>query len=885
MTGKDCGNILGLKLPEYMVPSVILEMDAIPLTTSGKVDRKSLPKPAVGEQDQREGTPPGTEIEIQLAEIWKEILGIDTVYREDHFFRLGGHSLKAIQVIYRVQNQFDIQIPVSSLFETSTLQAFSAVVESLCAGDRNKAIVIPIVPRQKSIPQSFAQQRLWFVEQLSPGLAVYNISFVLWMEGDLKLEVLERSLQAIIDRHEAFRTTFDLADGMAVQVVHPRLPWSLPVIETPIPDGKTAQEEILAIAERQAKQIFDLVKGPLFDFRLFKAGVGRYALLLTMHHLITDGWSMGVIADELSELYCAELLGRKPHLAELPIQYADFGSWQRERIQSLMNSSLGYWREILSGDLPEVTLPTDRPRPAVQTFSGRWIYHSVKPQLYSKLRDLSRDQQVTLNMTLMAAFKVLLHRILGLDDIVIGGPISGRTHREIEKLVGFFVNTVVLRTNLGGNPTFLESLDRVQRRCRQAQEHQELPYDVLVEQLNPSRDPSRNLFFQIMFAFQDARYWQPKMPGVSVRSIELGTDTSKFDLTVFAEENDQGLLLRAEFNTDLYHETTIRRFLRLYEHILESVVADPHQKIDQIELLGQEDAAAISSWNATNRPYPRDRCIHRLFEDQASKTPDAIAVEFEGRTLAYSQLNAKANQLAHYLRHRDIGPDVPVGICMDRSLEMIVALVAILKSGGVYVPLDPLYPAERLRFMAEDVGLKLILADAGLQAIFPESIERIDPSQTAVFESHPTDNPGWEGTSEDLAYIVFTSGSTGTPKGVAVPHRGVVRLVFGQEYMEFGPELTMLQLAPVSFDASTLEIWGPLLHGGQVRPLSGAGAGAGPTPTGPAVAASQRVVADGVAVQSGHRHPTRNSENRRNGLDRWRGIIGTACPQSAGSTT
>jgi amino acid adenylation domain-containing protein len=813
--GEGLRKHLGQKLPEYMVPSVILEIQSIPLTTSGKADRKSLPKPFVGEQKKREGTLPQTETEKRLASIWMEILGIKSVHLEDHFFRLGGHSLKAIQVIYRVQSQFDLQIPVSSLFEHPTLVDFAGVVEGLRKDDKNRSQPIPRVPRDKPIPQSFAQKRLWFTDQLSRETPVYNISYMVLIDGDLKLDLLEKSIQSLLARHEAFRTTFDLIDGQAVQCIAPTIPWKLLVEEVSSPESSPIEPLFRSIAKQRARQIFDPERGPLFDFRLLKAGGDRYALLLNMHHLITDGWSIGILMEELSESYSAFRERRPASLPELPVQYADYAVAQQQWLPKIMDRDYDYWKRQLCDSVSDITLPADHPRPPILTHRGRREEWKISRHIYANMLAYCSREQVTQYTLLVSIYSALLSRITGITELSIGSNIAGRTHRDMENIIGFFVNTIVMRSSFRPDMRFSQYLSLMKQLCQDIQYHQELPYDILVEKLNPHREAGRNLFFQLGFIYQDARYWKANLLDLNTCTVELGTGTSMIDMMLFAEENNQGLLLRAEYNTDLYEETTIRRFLRLYEHVLESVIADPNQKIDEIGLLTQEDAVTISSWNATDRPYPRDRCIHKLFEDQAAKTPEAIAVQFEDQMLTYSQLNAKANQLAHYLRQRGVGPDVPIGICMDRSLDMIVALVAILKAGGGYVPLDPLYPAERLRFMAQDVGVKLILADAGLQAIFPDTVERIDPAATEVFESYPADNPPCGGTSEDLAYIVFTSGSTGTPKGVAVPHRGVVRLLFGTDYMEFGPELVMLQLAPVSFDASTLEIWGPLLHGGR----------------------------------------------------------------------
>ncbi|NLH16531.1 MAG: amino acid adenylation domain-containing protein [Phycisphaerae bacterium] len=811
---EELRNYLALKLPEYMVPSLFVEIETVPVTASGKTNRKALPKPHKIRMGCSGGTVPQTEIQQALAEIWKEILGIPSVHLEDHFFRLGGHSLKAIQVIYRVQSYFDLQIPVSCLFDHPTLERFSEAVESLRSQDQNRAVQIPRIARDKPIPQSYAQQRLWFIESLLRNIPLYCVSFRIDLRGPLNYQILENSIRKILDRHEAFRTMFSVIDGKPVQIIHSGVEWNLPVSDFSNRVG-TSAEEYIAVAQREAGTIFNLQTGPLFHFHLLKAGEDHHILLLNMHHLITDGWSIGIFIRELQDQYVSLLLGTEIQAVALPIQAADYGCWQRNQIDYLISQSMNYWKHQLPEDPPSCTLPEDYPRPNEQTYAGNWFYYRISSNLYLRLKDMASRHHVTLNIFLLASFACVLHRLTGMADILIGSPISGRTRHDLENIIGFFVNTIVLRFRTHPGETFNEYLQETLQRSKEAHRHQELPFGVIVESLKPRRDPCKNIYFQIMFAYQDARYWSLSLPGIKSRVQESHTTVSNFDMTLFAEENDEGLLLRAEYNTDLYKEETIRRFLRLYEHVLESIVADPSQRIDQINLLTSEDAVAIRQWNKNERAYPRDRRINQIYEDQVAKTPDAVALEFEGQMLTFAELNAQANQLAHYLCQKGVGRNIPVGLCMDRSLEMMVALLAILKAGGGYVPLDPLYPAERLRLMAKEAGVTLILADAGLQGIFPESIQRINPADTAIYESYPETNPSWEGTSEDLAYIVFTSGSTGTPKGVAVPHRGVVRLVFGQDYMEFGPELCMLQLAPVSFDASTLEIWGPLLHGGR----------------------------------------------------------------------
>jgi amino acid adenylation domain-containing protein len=813
--GDGLRKYLGQKLPEYMVPSVILQIQSIPLTTSGKTDRKSLPDPNQQGRIIRKGTLPQTGTEKRLATIWGEVLNIDAVFCEDDFFRLGGNSLKAIQVAYRIHNHLGIQIPVSILFEKPVLQDISKTIDIHFSSFVNEGLKICAFRSTEMIPQSSAQKRLWLTQQITGPISYYNVAFMIIIKGDLQIAILERCLRVMIQRHASLRTTFHCVDEKLIQEVGEYKPWTLPVIELPVSDEHEVMSQFVRYSEEQIQKVFNLEKGPLFDFQLIRAASDQFALLLNVHHLITDGWSMGLLIREVGALYSHIESEKNIELAPLAIQYADFAQWQIQHLDTIDHKDLDYWLAKLRGISDGITLPTDFPRPPTQTFKCKWELRKVESWLYSQYLDFCSNHNITLYMLLLAAFKTLLYRYTLQEDILLGSPISGRTNKDIEHVVGFFVNTIILRTTVKKDMSFGELLEKTKANCLEAQQHQDLPYDRLIEKLNPQRLRDRNTLFQVMFAHQDARYWKTDWARLSTRTVEICSGTSIFDFTLFVEENEEGLLLRGEYNADLYKPSTIQRVLFDLEHVLSYAISDPSKPISEMDVSREKDSCRINDlMNATRVPYPT-QCIHQLLEEQAVKTPDAVAAEFEGQTLTYSQLNARANRLAHYLREQGVRADTPVGICMDRSLEMMVGLVAILKAGGGYVPLDPLYPADRLRFMAQDIGVKLILADAGLQAIFPDSVERIDPADARIFESYPTANPPCDGTSEDLAYIVFTSGSTGTPKGVAVPHRGVVRLLFGTDYMEFGPELAMLQLAPVSFDASTLEIWGPLLHGGR----------------------------------------------------------------------
>ncbi len=809
----DIMTYLRQRLPDYMVPAGIMELDQIPLTASGKTNRKALP--AFEALHSSGSSLPQTLTERTLAQIWSELLGIKDVYREDNFFHLGGHSLKAIQTVYSIQKKLGINLPVSTIFENPTLERFAWIVDHYRTQSEHHGLRIPTVSRSQALPLSFAQKRMWFIQQLSPELPVYNISWMIYIKGCLNSTALEKSLQEIIRRHESFRTTFPTNNGQPVQSIRSDAAWNLPV-ETIAPGSLSPKQAFQTIAESRAQRLFNLEQGPLFQFTLLCTEPDDYALLLNMHHLITDGWSMGIFTQELTELYQHYTQNTPVNFTSLPVQYADYGCWQQTEIETLKKQDFDYWKQKLAGDIPEVTIPLDFPRTTTYTYLGQWETRHVHDSVYTALKDLSHQKNTTLYTLLLSAFHILLYYYNRSEDITVGSPISGRTHKEIENIIGFFVNTTVLRCSITKDMSFLDVLHQVGQICLEAQRHQDLPYDVLVELLNPPRQANRNLYFQTMLAYQDSRYWAVNLPNLKCQTIEIGTKTSKIDFTLFCDESHSGLQLRAEYNTALYTNETIRRCLSSYEQILARIAECPEQTIRSI--ISPLTANLVQEANTiTKKTYPNPQCIHQLFERQAQKTPDVTAVVFEDQTLTYRQLNERANQLAHYLRQHGVGPDVPVGVCMDRCIELLPVLLGILKAGGAYVPLDPTYPAERLRFMASDTGLSIVIAHSGLaETLVSDKIKLLLIEQEwDRLDQYSTDNPAVCTTPEHLAYIIYTSGSTGTPKGVAVPHRGVVRLVFGQDYMQFGPDRIFLQLAPVSFDASTLEIWGALLHGGQ----------------------------------------------------------------------
>ena len=668
-------------------------------------------------------------------------------------------------------------------------------------------------------PASFAQQRLWFVSQLAPENPVFNLNGALRLTMPLSVGVLERSLDEIVRRHEALRTTFGTVDGQPVQMIAARSTSTLRLVDLRgLAEGDKAAE-VMRLATAEARQPFDLARGPLLRTTLLQLGGQEHVFLLTLHHIVSDGWSVGLFWKELSTLYYAFAAGQSSPLPELPIQYADYALWQREWLQGdVLEQQLQYWKRQLA-DLPILQLPTDHPRPAVQSFRGAYCPVLFPPELTRELKGLSQREGVTLFMTLLAAFQLLLMRYTAEHDIAVGCPIAGRSRPELEGLIGFFVNTLVMRVDLRGQPTFKEVLARVREVALGAYAHQDIPFEMLVEKLQPSRDLSRNPLVQVVFQLFNAPSMSQQTPVSGIAPLEVQRGTAMFDLNFTLWESSEGLNGTVEYDTSLFEAETISRMVRHFRNLLEQLVASPDRRLSDLPLLSEpESHQLLVEWNDTSADYPRNACIHELVEARAKHRPDAPALSFEGRLLTYGQLNAKANQLAHYLRKLGVGPETLVGIFVERSLESIIGMLGILKAGGAYVPLDPAYPKERLAFMVADTKMQVILTQEILLDALPEHCAEIVclDGQCSGVSGEPEENPPSTTTADNLAYVMYTSGSTGIPKGVAVVHRGVVRLVTAQNYANLGSQETFLQFAPISFDASTFEIWAPLANGGQL---------------------------------------------------------------------
>jgi amino acid adenylation domain-containing protein len=672
-----------------------------------------------------------------------------------------------------------------------------------------------IIPQSKeNIPLSFAQQRLWFIDQLAPGTPAYNIPVAIRLTGALNVIALEQSINAVIRRHEALRTTFKTINGQSNQVIAPVLTLKLPIVEL-------SEQELQQTIIQEVKASFDLIQGPLLRIKLLQLSPEEHVFLLVMHHIISDGWSIGVIVRELAALYAAFSQEKPAPLPELPIQYADFAIWQRNWLQGeVLQSQLDYWQQQLGENLPVLELPIDRPRPPVQTFNGRKYSFALSQNLTEALEAISQQQGVTLFMTLLAAFQILLYRYSGQEDICVGSPIANRNYREIEGLIGFFVNTLALRTNLGGNPTFRELLERVRAVTLGAYAHQDLPFEKLVEQLQLERSLSYNPLFQVMFALQNTPMPTLELKELKLHPLEVDSGTAQLDLTLHLEQKTNGIAGVFEYNTDLFDGNSIASMANHFQTLLESIITNLEQPISKLSLLTPaEQQQILVGWNSTQTTYPLEFTLHQLIETQVEKTPDAIAVKFADQQLTYRELNNRANQLAHHLQNLGIKPEVLVGICVERSLEMVIGLLGILKAGGAYVPLEPHLPQERLAFMLADTQVKVLLTQQHLVAELPEHSAQLICLDTdwEIIAQASEKNLEIAVTPENLAYVIYTSGSTGKPKGAMNTHRGICnRLLWMQDVYQLTEADCVLQKTPFGFDVSVWEFFWTLLTGARL---------------------------------------------------------------------
>jgi amino acid adenylation domain-containing protein len=816
------------RLPDYMIPSAFIVLDALPVGPNGKIDRRSLPPPQwLPLKNENITARPRTELEELILGVWTATLGIELVGIRDNFFELGGHSLLLGQVASRLYALFGVEISMDQFLKTPTVEVLAQVVQRALKTDQADNIPLARVSRVENIRLSFAQERIWFLHQLEPNNYSYNFSTATFIEGPLDVNAFERALNEVIKRHESLRTAVRVLDDVPIQLIMPELQIKLPIIDV------SAESELLEVTGQFAQQSFDLSAPPLFRAFLLRFSSSKH-VFVTVHHLIADAWSMGILFKEISLLYERHTADEPAQLPDLPIQYADFAAWQREWLGGKrLEAEVCHWRQQLGNKLPLGDLPSDRPRPQQQSFRGKRHIFALHKSLVAAIKHLISSESVTLYMFLLAAFKSLLFRYTGQEDVVVGSAIAGRTQKEIQNLIGLFTNTLVLRTDLRGNPTFLELLKRVRETCVKTYAHQHFSFEKLVEELHPERDLSRNPLFQVMFLLQNIPNPVLTLKGLTTHRLELDSGTSKVDLTISLSESNGELIGSFEYNTDLFDSATVTRMAGHYRTLLEAIVANPDQSIATLPICTEEERHQILiEWNDTAGDYPKDKCIHDLFEEQVERTPEAIAIEFKDLQITYQELDQRANQLAHYLITLGIGPEKLVGICLERSVEMVVGLLGILKAGGAYLPLDPAYPEERLRFMMEDSQVSVLLtqqkliqdqewtidADDARPSSFEPGLQIVCLDRDrATIEQQCSDNPSPNIGSQNLAYVIYTSGSTGIPKGVQIEHRSVVNcLVSIEKQIKLKPQDAWLAVTTICFDIATLELFLPLITGAKV---------------------------------------------------------------------
>lgn len=812
-------------VPDYMLPAAFVLLDHLPLTVNGKIDRKALPPPAadIVATEAAYAPPRGPEEEM-LAGIWADVLGLPRVGIDDDFFALGGHSLLAAQVVARVRDVTGRQLPLALLFAKPTVAALAEALAAM-SDEADAWQPRPVLARDGAIPLSFPQERLWFIEQLAPGAATYHVSVLLRLTGELDGDALARALGELRRRHEALRTTFATEQGRGVQWVQPAEALPLPCEDfTDLALGER-EGRALARARAEALQPFDLGRGPLLRGRLFKLNAREHWLLAATHHIVSDGWSMSVIVRELGALYAAyrrrtEPALPEPALPELAWQYGDYARWQRNWLQGAeLERRLAFWRERLV-DAPQLELPTDFPRPAVLSGRGRRVPFALSLEATAALNAVARAQGATLFMALLAAFSAWLRRETGQDDLVIGTSVANRQRREFESLVGFFVNTLALRIETDDELAFGDLVGRAKEICLGAYAHQELPFEAVVEAVVERRDLSRTPLFQVLLVLLNLPPAELALEGLQIAEISLPAETAKFELMLLLQETPDGVTGAWEFSTDLFTAETVARYGRHFTTVLEAAVARPAARLRDLPLQAPaEIRRRLEEWNAAARlPVPTTTVVAE-FEAAAAAHGARGALSQGSIVLHYAELNARANRLAWRLRGMGVGPDVPVALMMGRSFEVVIAMLAVLKAGGFFVPLNPDDPLERVSQLLDEVQPPVVLVQEQLLDRLPQLFAYVLAvyANAAAFADERADNPPAVNGPDDLAYLMHTSGSTGTPKGIAVPHRAIVRLVARPNFMTMSADEVVLQFAPLSFDASTWEIWQPLLHGARLE--------------------------------------------------------------------
>ncbi|HEX6100799.1 MAG TPA: amino acid adenylation domain-containing protein, partial [Thermoanaerobaculia bacterium] len=819
---------LAALLPQYMAPAAFVELEALPLTPNRKVDRKALPKPEAEAYARKEFEPPQGRVEETLAAVWQELLHAERVGRNDDFFELGGHSLLATRLISKIRSRLGVHLPLKALFEGGTV---AQLAEAIARAQDNG--IPPILPADRTrydrLPLSFAQERLWFLSQLAPDSAGYNIPRAVTIRGPLDIAQIEEAFNFIIARHENLRTVFPSEEGHAYQKILETVDFKLARIDLSGWDGEIRDAEARRLCQSEAATPFDLATGPLLRGMMITLAEDEHILMLTLHHIISDGWSNAVLIRELGAVMAALSEGRRPELPPLPIQYADYSVWQRTWLEEggVLERQLGYWQQKLAGAPETLDLPTDFPRPSVQTYAGASHSFSLDARLTGQLRHLAEQHGATLYMALLAALKALLHRYTGQNDLCVGSPIANRQYGETEGLIGMFVNTLAMRSQVEGSDSFAALLAKVKTTCLEAYEHQDAPFERVVDSLHLQRNLATTPLFQVMLILQNTERVEVD---ASIQPYPLGGGgISKFDLTVAFSETPHGLEALFDYNTALYKAETVARMAEHFAALCEAVTAAPAAEVGKLAYLGAaEKHALLAGYNDTAADYPKDLCLHELFTEQALRAGGKTAVVCGDERLTYRELDERSHDLALVLQAQGVGPDSLVGVCMERSLDMVVSLLGILRAGGAYVPLDPDYPNERLAYMLRDSGAAIVLTQesllerlGGLVAAGTRMIalDRQWPEMAAHVAALKAAGVGLreEVRPDHLAYVIYTSGSTGNPKGVAIEHHSPVTLVhWGLEVYSSEELAGVLAATSICFDLSVYEIFLTLAGGGTI---------------------------------------------------------------------
>ncbi|HET9280163.1 MAG TPA: amino acid adenylation domain-containing protein, partial [Flavitalea sp.] len=805
------------KLPEYMIPSQWVELEQLPLTSNGKVDKRALPEPGEFEYRSNEYAAPVTQTERDLAEIWNDIFGLKRVGIHDNFFELGGHSLLAMRLISRIRQDTLVEITIKDLFLNPTISQLSAHLDL----QRNQGLLLPSIqkqPRPEFIPLSFSQERLWFIDLLE-GSVQYHLPIVLRLKGPLNIPALKNALQQLINRHEALRTTIRTKEGQGYQFILPENGWQLTVVD------RSTYKPGTSDFEQHVRQLisspFDLARDHMVRGQLIRIADGEHMLVLTMHHIASDAWSVPIVVEEIITAYTSFAKNKQSHLTDLPVQYADYSLWQRSYLTGeTLDKKLQYWKEKLDGLTP-LQLPTDYARPAVLSTKGSMVEFGIPGNLGDQIYALAKKEGATLFMTLLAAFKVLLSRYSGQQDICVGSPVANRTQKEVEPLIGFFINSLALRSDLNNDPSFSDLLQQVKSTTLEAYQNQEVPFEKVVDAVVKDRDMSRSPLFQVMLVLEN----NPAVPELELNEIQISqekfsSNTAKFELTLNIAETPGGLQASIEYSTDLYHAKTIQRMIGHYIELLTAIVQAPNKKISALSFLTKpEKHQLLHVFNKSGVQYPKSKTIVDLFETQAAKKPANIALVFQDKRLSYQELDIRSNQLAHYLKGKGVKQDSLVPICIERGLEMIVGLLGILKAGGAYVPVDPEYPEDRISYMVEDTAAPIVISsEESRSKIVNNAIDivSIDGDWSAISKQSRTKVES-NIRPENLAYVIYTSGSTGKPKGVLIEHRNVVRLFETDSPLyHFTESDVWTMFHSFCFDFSVWEIYGALFYGGRV---------------------------------------------------------------------